>query len=49
MRDVIAFILGNFTLTFFVAGLQYSVVSFLPFLALMSIVYARTRPSPPHA
>jgi len=29
--------------TFFVDGLQYSVVSFLPFLALMSIVYARTR------
>ena len=29
--------------TFFVAGLQYSVVSFLPFLALMSIFYARTR------
>jgi L-asparagine transporter-like permease len=35
--------------TFFVDGLQYSVVFFLPFLALMSIVYARTRPSPPHA
>lgn len=30
--------------SFFVDGLQYSVVSFLPFLALMSIVYARTRP-----
>src|SRR5438128_3317636 len=29
--------------TFFVDGLQYSVVSFLPFLALMSIMYARTR------
>jgi L-asparagine transporter-like permease len=29
--------------SFFVDGLQYSVVSFLPFLALMSIVYARTR------
>ena len=29
--------------TFFVDGLQYSVVSFLPFLALMSIVYARMR------
>jgi amino acid transporter, AAT family len=30
--------------TFFVDGLQYSVVSFLPFLALMSIVYAIRRP-----
>ena len=30
--------------TFFVDGLQYSVVSFLPFLALMSIAYARMRP-----
>jgi L-asparagine transporter-like permease len=29
--------------SFFVEGLQYSVVSFLPFLALMSIVYARRR------
>jgi amino acid transporter, AAT family len=29
--------------TFFVDGLQYSVVSFLPFLALMSIMYARMR------
>ena len=29
--------------TFFVDGLQYSVVSFLPFLALMSIAYARMR------
>ena len=29
--------------SFFVDGLQYSVVSFLPFLALMSIVYARAR------
>jgi amino acid transporter len=29
--------------TFFVDGLQYSVVSFLPFLALMSIMYARVR------
>ena len=29
--------------TLFVDGLQYSVVSFLPFLALISIVYARTR------
>jgi AAT family amino acid transporter len=29
--------------TFFVEGLQYSVVSFLPFLALMSIMYARMR------
>jgi L-asparagine transporter-like permease len=28
--------------TFFVDGLQYSIVSFLPFLALMSIFYART-------
>jgi amino acid transporter, AAT family len=29
--------------TFFVDGLQYSVVGLLPFLALMSIVYARAR------
>jgi AAT family amino acid transporter len=29
--------------TFFVEGLQYSVVSFLPFLALMSIMYARMK------
>jgi amino acid transporter, AAT family len=29
--------------TFFVDGLQYSVVSFLPLLALMSIMYARMR------
>jgi L-asparagine transporter-like permease len=29
--------------TFFVDGLQYSVVWFLPFLLVMSIVYARTR------
>ena len=29
--------------SFFVDGLQYSVVSFLPFLALMSIVYGRVR------
>jgi L-asparagine transporter-like permease len=29
--------------TFFVDGLQYSVVTFLPFLALMSIMYARMR------
>jgi amino acid transporter, AAT family len=29
--------------TFAVDGLQYSVVSFLPFLALISIAYARTR------
>ncbi len=29
--------------TFFVDGLQYTVVSFLPFLAVISIVYARTR------
>jgi len=29
--------------TFFVDGLQYSVVSFLPFLALMSIMYHRIR------
>jgi L-asparagine transporter-like permease len=29
--------------TFFVDGLQYSVVFFLPFLALMSIAYARMR------
>jgi hypothetical protein len=30
--------------SFFVEGLQYGVVSFLPFLALISIVYARLRP-----
>jgi hypothetical protein len=29
--------------TFFVDGLQYSVPLFLPFLLVMSIVYARTR------
>jgi len=29
--------------TFFVDGLQYSVVSFVPFLLVMSIVYARRR------
>ena len=29
--------------TFFVDGLQYTVPSFLPFLVVMSIVYARTR------
>jgi L-asparagine transporter-like permease len=29
--------------TLFVDGLQYSVVSFLPFLAVMSIMYARMR------
>jgi AAT family amino acid transporter len=34
--------------TFFVDGLQYSVVWFLPFLLVMSIVYARKR-SPAHA
>ena len=34
--------------TFFVDGLQYSVVWFLPFLLVMSIVYARKR-SPTHA
>jgi len=34
--------------TFFVDGLEYSVVSFLPFLALMSIAYART-PRDAHA
>jgi hypothetical protein len=29
--------------TFFVDGLQYSVVSFVPFLLVMSIVYVRRR------
>jgi L-asparagine transporter-like permease len=29
---------------FFVEGLQYTVPSFLPFLAVMLVVYARTRP-----
>jgi L-asparagine transporter-like permease len=29
--------------TFFVDGLRYSVIGFLPFLALMSIMYARMR------
>jgi AAT family amino acid transporter len=32
--------------TFFVDGLEYSVVSFVPFLALMSIMYAIRRPGP---
>jgi len=31
------------TTTFFVDGLQYTVLYFLPFLLMMSIVYARTR------
>ena len=35
--------------TFFVDGLQYSVVSFLPFLALISIMYARVRSQAAHA
>jgi len=35
--------------TFFVDGLQYSVVSFLPFLALISIMYARVRRQAAHA
>jgi L-asparagine transporter-like permease len=30
--------------TFFVDGLQYTVPSFVPFLAIMSVVYVRTRP-----
>ena len=34
--------------TFFVDGLQYSVVTFLPFLAVMSIVYARGRRGADH-
>ena len=34
--------------TFFVDGLQYSVLTFLPFLAVISILYARVR-TPPHA
>ena len=29
--------------TFFVDGLQYSVVTFVPFLAIISIMYARMR------
>ncbi|MGH8682122.1 MAG: hypothetical protein ACREVS_02680 [Burkholderiales bacterium] len=29
--------------TFFVDGLRYTVPSFLPFLAIISIAYARTR------
>ena len=29
--------------TFFVDGLQYTVPAFLPFLAVMSVVYARSR------
>jgi len=32
--------------TFFVDGLQYSVLTFLPFLGLMSILYAVRRPGP---
>jgi L-asparagine transporter-like permease len=36
--------------TFFVAGLEYTVPSFLPFLVIMSIVYARVkRPRPERA
>jgi L-asparagine transporter-like permease len=35
--------------TFFVDGLQYSVMSFLPFLALISIMYARVRSQAAHA
>ena len=37
--------------TFFVDGLEYTVPSFLPFLAIMSIVYARlkNREAAPHA
>lgn len=31
------------TTTFFVDGLQYTIPSFLPFLAIMSLVYARVR------
>jgi hypothetical protein len=30
--------------TLFVDGLRYTVPSFLPFLAIMSLVYIRTRP-----
>jgi L-asparagine transporter-like permease len=30
--------------TFFVDGLQYTVLSFLPFLAIISLVYVRMRP-----
>jgi amino acid transporter, AAT family len=40
--DIVALIAIAAT-TFFVDGLQYSVVSFLPFLALISILYHRVR------
>ena len=39
----IAALIGIAMTTFFVDGLQYSVVSFVPFLLVMSIVYARRR------
>jgi L-asparagine transporter-like permease len=39
----IAALIGIAMTTFFVDGLQYSVVTFVPFLMVMSIVYARRR------
>jgi amino acid transporter, AAT family len=39
----IAALIGIAMTTFFVDGLQYSVVTFVPFLLVMSIVYARRR------
>jgi amino acid transporter, AAT family len=39
----IAALIGIAMTTFFVDGLQYSVVSFVPFLLVMSVVYARRR------
>ena len=41
----IAALVGISGTTFFVDGLQYSVVSFVPFLLLMSLVYARRHES----
>jgi membrane protein implicated in regulation of membrane protease activity len=39
----IAALIGIAMTSFFVDGLQYSVVTFVPFLLVMSIVYARRR------
>jgi L-asparagine transporter-like permease len=39
----IASLLAISATTFFVDGLQYTVLYFLPFLLVMSVVYARTR------
>jgi amino acid transporter, AAT family len=39
----LAMLVAILVTTFFVDGLQYTVISFLPFLGIMSIVYARNR------